>query len=85
MNIDGRLESSHRERCPLHRVAGLPLENSINQRKDRCESLAVQQEYALTNSVYKVAGAAGKFQIVQSDSAPQTFAAVKAALGLGSE
>jgi dienelactone hydrolase len=59
----------------------LTLINSVNQRKDRCDATAMKQEYALTNSVYKVCGAAGKFQITHADSAPETLEAVKAAIG----
>ena len=59
----------------------LTLINSINQRKDRCEAVALKQDYALTQSIYKVSGAPATFQIAHADSAPETFDAVRKAIG----
>ncbi|HYG76587.1 MAG TPA: hypothetical protein VEK08_16400 [Planctomycetota bacterium] len=59
----------------------LTLINSVNQRKNRCKYDTVRRDYALTSEVFKTTGAPGAFNIVHSDSPPETLEALKVALG----
>ena len=58
----------------------LTLINAINQRKERCDINEVNRDYALTSAVYRLHSAERHFNIINSDSAPETFNAVKGAL-----
>jgi cephalosporin-C deacetylase-like acetyl esterase len=71
-------------------VAPRPLTiiNAVDSRKDRCDLHAIQLSYALAKSVYKVRGQPSAetegLRLLTTDSGPETFSAVKAALDLSS-
>jgi dienelactone hydrolase len=54
----------------------LTLINPVNQRKDRCPAQAVAECYGLTSGMYAALSSAAGFRILQTDSAPETLAAV---------
>jgi cephalosporin-C deacetylase-like acetyl esterase len=55
----------------------LTIVNPVNSRKERMEAENVTREYALTAAIYKLRGAASNLRIINTDSAPETFAAVR--------
>ena len=55
----------------------LTIVNPVNSRKERKEAEKVVREYALTAAIYKLRGAANNLRILNTDSAPETFAAIR--------
>ena len=58
----------------------LTIVNPVNSRKERLQAADVQREYALTGEIFKLRGAAQRFRVINTDSAPETFAAIRAGL-----
>lgn len=58
----------------------LSIINAVNPRKERCEAAEVERDYALATALYKGVNAAANLRIVNTDSAPETFLAVKAVI-----
>jgi cephalosporin-C deacetylase-like acetyl esterase len=55
----------------------LTIVNPVNSRKERRDATEVQREFALASAIYKLRGAPQKLRILTTDSAPETFAAIR--------